>query len=64
MIGILKEVAVAFGDLSVSVCFQVFERAPFEIIIGDSTMEDLGGIVELGKRKLPLMKGNNPLNIR
>lgn len=61
VVGILKEVLVAFGDLLVSVDLLVVEVSPFDLIIGDYTMEDLGVIIHLGKRKVPLMKGNNTI---
>lgn len=57
-IGILKEVPVAFRGLFVSVYFLVVEGSYFDVIICDPTMEDLERIIDLGRWKVSLIKGN------
>lgn len=52
MVGFIENIPVTFGDISVFVDFLVIEGSPFDVIIGDLTMEDLGIIIVLGKRKL------------
>lgn len=51
VVGILEDVPVAFGDLFASVDLLVVEGSPFDEIIGDPTMKDLGWILDLVKER-------------
>lgn len=57
VIGNIKSVAVAFADMVVKLDLLVVEGCRFDFIIGDPAMEDLEGVIDIGKRTVSLNRG-------
>lgn len=51
VVGVLKKVPISFGDSTNFLYLLVDEGAPFEAIIGYPSMEDMNGILDLGRRQ-------------
>lgn len=56
VVGILKVVPVKYGEVVMSLDFIVVHGSPLEVMVGDPGMEQLKGTIDLGNRRVRLMK--------
>lgn len=51
VVRVLKIVPATFGQSTVPLDFLVIDRPPFDVIIGDPSLEDMKGLLDLGRRE-------------
>lgn len=61
VVGIVTSVPTSFSDLVVSLEYLVVEQPPFDAIIGDPDLSELGGILDLGRRTATVSKKKEEL---
>lgn len=63
VVGMIREVQVAFANMVVNLDLLVVEGSPFVVIIGVLPMEDLKGIINIGKRTSRLTRETHTVEL-
>lgn len=61
--GTLKDVPISFRALTISLAYLVIEGSPFDVIIGDPTMQILQTVIDLGRRQVRFIKEDHAVEL-
>lgn len=53
----------SFGDFTTNLEYLFIEVFPFDVIIGDSTVENLQAVIDLGRRKVRFTKDDHAVEL-